>query len=45
MYFKVSHERVVTLAKAAAAAGIEMLVVDDGWFLGRNNDTTSLGDW
>ena len=29
----------------AAAVGAERFVLDDGWFLGRNDDRTSLGDW
>ncbi len=32
-------------AKHASEMGFEMLVMDDGWFGKRNNDTTSLGDW
>ena len=28
-----------------AKAGIELFVMDDGWFKGRNDDTSSLGDW
>ncbi len=35
----------VALAKTAADLGIEMLVMDDGWFGNRNDDRTSLGDW
>ncbi len=35
----------VDLAKKAARAGIELVVMDDGWFGKRNDDTTSLGDW
>ncbi|MEC9250440.1 MAG: alpha-galactosidase, partial [Pseudomonadota bacterium] len=33
------------LAKGAAALGAERFVLDDGWFKGRRNDQTSLGDW
>ena len=32
-------------ARAARDLGIELLVLDDGWFGVRNDDTTSLGDW
>ena len=32
-------------AKTAKELGIEMLVMDDGWFGKRNDDSTSLGDW
>lgn len=33
------------LAVHAAELGIEMLVMDDGWFGKRNDDNSSLGDW
>ena len=33
------------IAKEAGKAGIEMLVMDDGWFGKRNCDDSSLGDW
>jgi len=45
MYFDVSHAKVLDLAKAAAACGVEMIVLDDGWFGGRDDATSSLGDW
>ena len=45
MYFDVTHDKVMRLARKAASIGVEMMVVDDGWFLGRNDDTSSLGDW
>lgn len=45
MYFDVFHDRVVQLGKRAREIGVEMLVLDDGWFKGRNDDKTSLGDW
>ena len=44
-YFDVSHDVVLGLADKAKALGVEMLVLDDGWFVGRDDDTTSLGDW
>ncbi len=44
-YFNVNHDVVLGLADKAKALGVEMLVLDDGWFMGRNNDTSSLGDW
>ncbi|MFP4364111.1 MAG: alpha-galactosidase [Spirochaetia bacterium] len=44
-YFDVSHSRVVSIAQEAAKLGIELVVLDDGWFKGRNDDTSSLGDW
>lgn len=44
-YFGVQEKKVLKLAKAASEAGIELFVLDDGWFGKRNNDSTSLGDW
>ena len=45
MYFDINEEKILNLAEEAAELGIELLVMDDGWFKGRNTDTTSLGDW
>ena len=45
LYFKVSRAKLVKLAREAKAVGAELLVVDDGWFAGRNDDTRALGDW
>lgn len=44
-YFDFNEEKIVTLAKEAADLGIELLVLDDGWFGKREDDTSSLGDW
>ena len=45
-YFDFNSEKIYSLAKDAAALGIEMLVMDDGWFgKNRNGDKASLGDW
>jgi alpha-galactosidase len=44
-YFDFTESKLVDLAKAAAKLGIELFVLDDGWFGKRDNDTTSLGDW
>ncbi|BCM90202.1 alpha-galactosidase AgaA [Abditibacteriota bacterium] len=44
-YFNIDEETIVHLGEAARDAGIELLVMDDGWFGYRDNDTTSLGDW
>ncbi|MEQ9437314.1 alpha-galactosidase [Hyphomonas sp.] len=44
-YFDLNEDALVALAKGAAALGAERFVLDDGWFVGRRNDTTSLGDW
>lgn len=45
MYFQVNEEKVLKVAQQAKELGIELFVLDDGWFRGRNTDTTSLGDW
>ncbi len=45
LYFKVSHRRVVQLARSARDIGAELLVLDDGWFSGRSDDSHALGDW
>ncbi|EME29178.1 alpha-galactosidase [Galdieria sulphuraria] len=45
MYFNVTHEAVVELAKRAKECGIELVVLDDGWFGNRNNTRSGLGDW
>ena len=44
-YFDFNTKKLVDYAKAAKKLGIEMLVMDDGWFGKRNDDTSSLGDW
>ncbi|MEY4237813.1 MAG: hypothetical protein RL339_414 [Pseudomonadota bacterium] len=44
-YFDHDEAALKELADAAAKAGIERFVLDDGWFHRRNDDTTSLGDW
>jgi len=44
-YFDFTEEKILNLADKAAELGIELLVLDDGWFGKRNDDTTSLGDW
>lgn len=44
-YFEFNTEKLIKIAEAAAPLGIEMLVMDDGWFGKRNDDTTSIGDW
>ncbi len=45
IYFDHNIDRLKALADAAADVGAERYVLDDGWFKGRNDDTTSLGDW
>jgi alpha-galactosidase len=44
-YFSFDEARLLELADAAAAVGVEMFVLDDGWFGQRDDDTSSLGDW
>ncbi len=44
-YFNLDEETILGLAGEAAALGIEMFVLDDGWFRGRNDDHAGLGDW
>jgi alpha-galactosidase len=43
--FNLSEPALIALAERAASLGIERFVLDDGWFGGRRNDQTSLGDW
>jgi alpha-galactosidase len=45
VYFQHKPERVMQLARQSAAVGVERFVLDDGWFLGRRDDTAGLGDW
>lgn len=44
-YFDISQEKLLQLAETARDLGMEMLVVDDGWFKNRNDDHRALGDW
>ena len=44
-YFDFDDDKLVDFAKEAKKLGMEMLVMDDGWFGKRNNDRSSLGDW
>lgn len=44
-YFDFTGETIVDLAKEAASLGIDMVVMDDGWFGKRDDDNSSLGDW
>ncbi|MDY0910545.1 alpha-galactosidase [Microbacterium sp. CFBP9034] len=45
VYFDHDPARLAALADRAAEVGIERFVLDDGWFQGRRDDSTSLGDW
>ncbi len=44
-YFDFNKEKLVSIAKQASELGIEMLVMDDGWFGNRYDDNRALGDW
>ena len=44
-YFDFDHDRIVGIARRAKALGVELFVLDDGWFGRRDNDDSSLGDW
>lgn len=44
-YFEFDEKKLLGIAKEASELGIEMLVMDDGWFGKRNSDDSSLGDW
>lgn len=45
VYFDHSYETLTALADVAKETGVERFVVDDGWFMGRRDDTAGLGDW
>ena len=45
VYFDHRLDRLSELAEAAASVGVERFVLDDGWFGGRRDDTSGLGDW
>lgn len=44
-YFKFNQSKILKMAKTAKELGIELFVLDDGWFGKRDDDTSSLGDW
>lgn len=44
-YFDISEEDQARLAQRAASLGVELFVVDDGWFGERHDDRRGLGDW
>lgn len=44
-YFNFDEEKLMKIASTAADVGVELFVLDDGWFGHRDDDTTSLGDW
>ena len=44
-YFDFNEERLENIAKEASRLGVDMFVMDDGWFGKRDSDTSGLGDW
>lgn len=44
-YFNFNEEKILAIAEKAKEAGIELFVLDDGWFGKRDSDNCSLGDW
>lgn len=44
-YFDFNEEKILNLAKTASDVGVELFVLDDGWFGRRDNSRSSLGDW
>ncbi len=44
-YFDFDADKLVRIAASARELGVELFVLDDGWFGKRDDDTTSLGDW
>lgn len=44
-YFDFNGEKLLDIARTAKELGLEMLVMDDGWFGKRDDDKSGLGDW
>lgn len=44
-YFDFDEEKLLSIARTAAKVGVELFVLDDGWFGHRDSDNSSLGDW
>ncbi|NNG35764.1 alpha-galactosidase [Nakamurella aerolata] len=44
-YFDLSEQQQFELAELAAALGVELFAIDDGWFAARDTDLAGLGDW
>ena len=45
VYFDFDHGQLIEMARAAGDLGVELFVLDDGWYGQRDDDTSSLGDW
>ena len=44
-YFDFNEEKILNMARQASKLGIDMMVLDDGWFGKRDDDCSGLGDW
>lgn len=44
-YFGFTEEKLLSMARAAKEIGLDLFVLDDGWFGKRDDDTSGLGDW
>ncbi len=44
-YFSFTEEELLKLARQGKNLGVELFVLDDGWFGNRDDSTSSLGDW
>ncbi len=44
-YFDFGEKKILKIAEQAAALGVDLLVLDDGWFGKRDDDCSGLGDW
>lgn len=44
-YFDFDEEKIFNIAKKASELGVDMMVLDDGWFGKRDSDSAGLGDW
>ncbi|MDR2793694.1 MAG: alpha-galactosidase [Treponema sp.] len=44
-YFTFTESKILEMARGAQELGVELFVLDDGWFGARNDDCSSLGDW
>lgn len=44
-YFDFDEQKILSMIRACDGLGLDVFVLDDGWFGKRDDDTTSLGDW
>ncbi|MBQ7544466.1 MAG: alpha-galactosidase [Synergistaceae bacterium] len=45
LYMNFDGKKILEVAECAKRLGVDMLVLDDGWFMNRNDDNRALGDW